>query len=112
MKDGSSLVVTPSSIPSLATCGPDVDLSSEGSEDILEDLEDEPVLKKRIYDFDDKVLPSRSNSRVCAFFPSPPPLFCHLFLTRMYLRLPFVVISLYLYAYFRVLQRLLRGQGS
>ena len=111
MKDGSSLVVTPSSIPSLATCGPDVDLSSEGSEDILEDLEDEPVLKKRIYDFDDKVLPSRSNSRVCAFFPSPP-FFCHLFLTRMYLRLPFVVISLYLYAYFRVLQRLLRGQGS
>ena len=75
MKDGSSLVVTPSSIPSLATCGPDVDLSSEGSEDILEDLEDEPVLKKRIYDFDDKVLPSRSNSRVCAFFPSPPPHF-------------------------------------
>ena len=54
MKDGSSLVVTPSSIPSLATCGPDVDLSSEGSEDILEDSDDEPVLKKRISNSDDK----------------------------------------------------------
>lgn len=47
MKDG-SLVVTPSSIPSFATRGPDVDLSSEGSEDVLEDPDDEPVLKKRI----------------------------------------------------------------
>ena len=46
VKDGSSLVVTPSSIPSSATRGPDVDLSSEGSKDILEDLDDEPVSKK------------------------------------------------------------------
>ena len=30
VKDGSSLVVTPSSIPNSATCGPDVDLSSGG----------------------------------------------------------------------------------
>ena len=112
MKDGSSLVVTPSSIPSLATCGPDVDLSSEGSEDILEDLEDEPVLKKRIYDFDDKEsAPLEIEFTGMCLFPFPP-FFCHLFLTRMYLRLPFVVISLYLYAYFCVLQRLLRGQGS
>ena len=54
MKDGSSLVVTPSSIPSSAIRGPDVDLSSEESEDILEDLEDEPVLKKRISDSDEE----------------------------------------------------------
>ena len=46
VKDGSSLIVTPSSIPSSATCGPDVDLSSEGSKDVLEDLDDEPVLKE------------------------------------------------------------------
>ena len=54
MKDGSSLVVTPSSIPNFATCVLDVDLSSEGSEDVLEDPDDEPVLKKRIFDSDDE----------------------------------------------------------
>ena len=54
VKDGSSLVVTPSSIPSSAIRGPDVDLSSEESEDILEDLEDEPILKKRISDSDEE----------------------------------------------------------
>ena len=46
VKDGSSLVVTPSSIPNSATRGPDVDLSSEGSKDVLEDLDDEPVSKE------------------------------------------------------------------
>ena len=50
VKDGSSLVVTLSSIPSSAIRGPDVDLSSEESKDILEDPEDEPILKKRISD--------------------------------------------------------------
>ena len=50
MKDGSSLVVTPSSIPSYATRGLDADLSSEESKGILEDPEDEPFLKKRISD--------------------------------------------------------------
>ena len=46
VKVGSSPVVTPSSIPNSATCGPDVDLSSGGSKDVLEDLDDEPVLKE------------------------------------------------------------------
>ena len=54
MKDGSSLVVAPSSIPSSATRGPDVDLSFEGSKDILEDPNDELVLRKRISDSNDK----------------------------------------------------------
>ena len=45
MKDGSSLVVTPSSIPSSANRGLDVDLFFEGSEDVLEDLDDEPIIK-------------------------------------------------------------------
>ena len=48
MKDGSSLVVTPSSIPISATRGPDADLSSEESEDILEDTDDELILGRRI----------------------------------------------------------------
>ena len=51
MKDGSSLVVTPSSIPSSATRGSDADLSSEGSEDILENPDDKPTMKKKIFDF-------------------------------------------------------------
>ena len=54
MKDGSSLVVTPSSIPSSATRGPDADLSFEGSEDVLEDLDDEPTMKKRVSDFEEE----------------------------------------------------------
>ena len=41
MKDGSSLVVTPSSIPISATRGPDANLSSEEFEDILKDPDDE-----------------------------------------------------------------------
>ena len=120
VKNGSSLVVTPSSIPSSATHRPDVDLSSEGSEDVLEDPKDELVLKKRISDSDDEedAPPETEFMGICLspFFlflvkSIPPPFFCHLFLTRMYLRLPFAAISFNLYVYFRILQRLLRGQG-
>ena len=50
MKDGSSLVVTPSSIPSFATRGSDADLSFEGSEDVLKDPDDESTMKKRVSD--------------------------------------------------------------
>ena len=113
------MVVTPSSIPNSATCGLDVDLSSEGSEDVLEDPDDEPVLKKRIfYSDDEESVPPEVEFIGIYFLPSfffffcqvhSSPLFCHLFLTRMYLRLPFAIISLYLYAYFYALQRLLRG---
>ena len=54
VKDGSSLVVILSSIPSSATRGPDADLSSERFEDVLEDPDDEPTMKKRIFDFDEE----------------------------------------------------------
>ena len=54
MKVGSSLVVTPSSILSSATRGPDVDFSSERSKDILEDPDDEPTMKKRISDSEEE----------------------------------------------------------
>ena len=51
IKDGSSLVVTPSSIPNSATHGPDADFSSnEGSEKALKDSEDEPIIRMRVYD--------------------------------------------------------------
>ena len=54
VKDGSSLVITPSSIPISTSCGPNADLSSEESEDILEDPDDEPVLGKRISEFEEE----------------------------------------------------------
>ena len=54
MKDGYSLVVTSSSIPSSATRGPNVDLSSKGSEDALEDPDDEPTIKRRISESDEE----------------------------------------------------------
>ena len=53
-KGGASLVITPSSIPGSATGGPDMDLSSEGSDNILEDPDDAPILKKRIFDSDEE----------------------------------------------------------
>ena len=54
VKDGSSLVVTHSSIPISATCGPDAALSFEESKDVLEDLDDEPVLGMRIFESEEK----------------------------------------------------------
>ena len=54
VKDGSSSVVTPSFIPSSATRGPNADLSSEGSKDVLENPDDEPTIKKRIFESDEK----------------------------------------------------------
>ncbi|XP_065628427.1 uncharacterized protein LOC111985721 isoform X2 [Quercus suber] len=47
VKDDSSLVVTPSSIPSFATHGPDADLSSDKG---FEDSDDEPTIKKKVSD--------------------------------------------------------------
>jgi len=51
---GSSLVVTPSSIPSFATYEADANLSFEGSEEFLKDSNDEPTVKKRIFDSNEK----------------------------------------------------------
>ena len=47
-------MVTPSSIPNSTTQGPNVNLSSkEGSEEVLEDSKDEPVIKMRVSNFDE-----------------------------------------------------------
>ncbi|KAK9998115.1 hypothetical protein SO802_017718 [Lithocarpus litseifolius] len=54
VKNGSSMVVTPSSIPSFGTYGPDANLSSdEAFEEILEDFEDKPITKKKVFDSDE-----------------------------------------------------------
>ena len=54
VKDGSSLVVTPSSIPISATCRPDAALSFEESEDVLENPNDEPILGRRIFESEEE----------------------------------------------------------
>ena len=63
------MVVTPSFIPSSATRGPDADLSFEESGDILENPEDDPVLKKRISDSDkeESVSPKIEFMGMCFF---------------------------------------------
>ena len=72
MKDGSSLVVTPSSIPISTTCGPDVDLSSEEFKNILEDLDDEPVLGRRISESEEEEGASPETFIGMWFLPSLP----------------------------------------
>ena len=73
VKDGSSLVVTPSSIPISTNRGPDTDLSSEEFEDILEDLDDEPILGRRISESEEEEFMG-----MCYLY-SPPLFFFFLF---------------------------------
>ena len=105
-KDGSSLVVTPSSIPGFATRGLDIDLSSEGSNDILEDPNNAPILKKRISDFDEEksAPPKPDFMGMCLLFFSAKftPFFIYIYICTC-------VSSVRLSP---CLQRLLRGQES
>ena len=102
VKDGSSLVLTPSSIPSYATRGPDADLSSKESKDILEDPEDEPVLKKRNFDFNEKESASPKTEFVGIFVSF---FFFLLFIFNIYIciyvasccNLPFICMSVSLF---------------
>ena len=121
VKDGSSLVITPFSIPSSATCGPDVDLSSEGSEDVLEDPDDELVSKKSISDSnkEENVPPEAKFMGICIspffFFLLLPSSFLP-FLSSSSLHIctcisPFVAISLYLCAYFLAFAKTFEGPG-
>ena len=75
-KGSASLVVTPSSIPGSTTRGPDSDLSSEGSDDIFEDPDDAPVLKKTISDSDDEGSASPEPDFMGMYLPSPLSSFC------------------------------------
>ena len=103
MKDGSSLVVTLSSIPSFATCGLDVDLSSEESEDILKDPEDEPVLKKKISDSDEEESASPKTEFVgMCFFCFLSIFFSFLFLLSSLFLPVFYFFYFYFYFYFYI----------
>ena len=75
-KGSASLVVTPSSIPCSATRGPDPDLSSEGSDDIFEDPDHAPVLKKTIYDSDEEGSASLEPDFMGMYLPFPLSSFC------------------------------------
>ena len=77
-KGSASLVVTPSSILGSATRGPDPDLSSEGFNDIFEDPDDAPVLKKRISDFDEEGSTSPEPDFMGMYLPFPFFFFLHL----------------------------------
>ena len=77
-KGSASLVVTPSSIPGSAIRGPDPDLSSEGSDDIFEDPDDAPVLKKRISDSDEEGSASPEPDFMGMYLPFPFFFFLHL----------------------------------
>ena len=72
MKNGSSLVVTLSSIPIFATRGPDADLSSKESEDILENPDDELVLGMRISESEEEESASPETFMGMWFLPSLP----------------------------------------
>lgn len=89
MKDGSFMVVTPSSIPSSTTRGIDAYLSSdEGSKKVLEDFKDEPVIKTRVSDSDKDS--DSGEQKVEAIGMCLSSLLNHLFL----LFLPFTCVSL------------------
>ena len=76
MKGSASLVVTPSSILGSATRGLDPDLSLEGSNDIFEDPNDAPMLKKTISDSDDEGSASPEPDFMGMYLPSPLSSFC------------------------------------
>ena len=75
-KGSALLVVTPSSIPGSTTRGPDPDLSSEGSDDIFEDPDDAPVLKKTISDSDEEGSASPEPDFMGMYLPFPLSSFC------------------------------------
>ena len=98
-------MVTPSSILSSTTSGPDADFSSEGSKDIFEDPDDEPTMKKRISDSEEEesVEHEAEFMGMCLFILLSflLPLFffffcfCHLLFIHMYLYHPFAAVSLH-----------------
>ena len=100
-------MVTPSSISSSATRGPNGELSSEGSEDVLEDPDDEPTMKKKISDSDEE---ESANHEVEFMGMCLLILLSSLLPFFFLLLLPFDVVSLYFACLFLLLQKLLRSQ--
>ena len=99
VKDDSSLVVTPSSIPSSATRGLNADLSFKESEEVLKDPDDKPTMKKKVFDSEDEEGAEHEAEfmGMCLFIllSSLLPYFCYLLFMHIYLCHPFATISLY-----------------
>ena len=94
VKDGSSLVVTPSSIPSFATRGLDVDLSfNDGFEEVLEDHHDEPTMKKKVSNFEEEDNDEHETEAKDTY-----PLHLLGFLSILYCCHPFFSFSSYIFA--------------
>ena len=110
VKDGSSLVVTPSSIPSFATRGLDADLSFKEFEDILEDPEDELVLKKRVSDSnEEESTPFKTEFMGMCFFVSFLLFLFFIFYYTYVSVLLLATVFLLFVCLFPCLQRPLRG---
>ena len=70
VKNGSSLVVTPSFIPNSTTRGPDTNLSSnEGSKEVLEDSNDERVVRTRVSDSDNASDDDKQGAEAMGMYP-------------------------------------------
>ena len=121
VKDGSSLVVTVSSIPSSATRGPDADLSLEGSKDVLEDPDDEPTMKKMASDSEEEESAEHEAEFMgmhLLIFLSSPLFYLYIYIyiyisalyTYVFVSPLFAAVSLYLACPFLLLQKPLRSQ--
>ena len=89
------MVVTPSSILTSTTQVPDVELSlDEGSNEVLEDSDDEPVIKIRVSDSDDAFDDEPDTEAIGTRFRSLFSLISLLFL--LFLAHPFICLACYL----------------
>ena len=111
------MVVTLSSIPSSATHGPDADLSFEGSEDVLEDPDDEPTMKKMASDFEEEESVEHEAEFMgmhLLIFLSSLLFYIYIYISALYTYVfvspLFAAVSLYLACPFLRLQRPLRSQ--
>ena len=102
MKYGSSLVVTPLSIPSSATQGPNADLSSnEEFEEILKDSKDEPITKKRVSDSNEDDSGERETEAMGTCLLPLSDLFFFFFVTSWYTSLIVLHFNFLSHKYFR-----------
>ena len=102
VKDDSSLMATPLSIPSSATRGSDANLSFEkGSKEVLEDSDDKPTMKKRVSNYDEEDSDDHETEAIGTCL-------LHLlgFLSIIYFCHPFFSFSLHIYLHNFLMQPL------
>ena len=86
-------MVTLSSIPNSTTRGPDANLSSdEGSKEVLEDFEDEPVMKTHIFNSDEDSDGDKQEAEAMSM--------CHLLLSSLLFLLFLLFLSISFFFFF------------